>query len=114
MTTSRGVLGVVISYYNARSPDNLHSLVNQLLPEICRTDNSSQSFRTEIIITVNAVENGFRVTVPDPRVHKIVQPNQGFNIGARDHAYRCFPDFDNYLFLQDECEMASPTSLARY
>lgn len=32
-----------------------------------------------------------------------IRENRGFNLGAWDHAWRLLPDYDRFLFLQDDC-----------
>lgn len=35
--------------------------------------------------------------------HILLRENIGFNLGAWDHAWRRLPEYDHYLFLQDDC-----------
>lgn len=37
-----------------------------------------------------------------------IRENTGYNIGAWDHAWRCLPGYDRFLFLQDDCLVLRP------
>ena len=47
-------------------------------------------------------------------VHVILRLNTGMNIGAWDAGWRHHPDFENYLFLQDEVRLVQENWLSAY
>jgi hypothetical protein len=63
MTSARGVLGVVISYYNARPPENLYKLIDQLHSLTRDGSKGTKRFQTQIVVSINAVENGLSLAL---------------------------------------------------
>ncbi len=63
----------------------------------------------DIVVVVNRTTSGvLELPLPRDAVKAVLaRPNEGMNIGAWDHGWRSFPDYDGYLFLQDECELKS-------
>jgi hypothetical protein len=47
-------------------------------------------------------------------VPSLVRENTGMNIGGWNEAYQQQPDFDSYIFLQDECVIRNPDFLLAY
>jgi hypothetical protein len=62
--------------------------------------------------------NGSEYQVPSDLVagfrHIMQRENVGFNLGAWDHAWRRLPEYDHYLFLQDECFVRRKNWLRRF
>jgi hypothetical protein len=44
----------------------------------------------------------------------LTRPNEGMNIGAWDFAWRTLPDYDAYLFLQDDCVLKTVNWLGAF
>lgn len=88
---------VVISFYDQRSPKDLFKLLNSLGQhpsgthyDICIVVNSTGGFRFD--------SNAFTKEVI---LH--YRENTGMNIGAWDFGWQTYPQYRDYLFLQDEC-----------
>jgi GT2 family glycosyltransferase len=88
---------VVISYYDARPPANLLNLLRAI-------ETRDAGLKFDICIVVNR-ESGRNVDLPKltASVRLLSRPNTGMNIGAWDYGWRENPDYDYYVFLQDEC-----------
>jgi len=43
-----------------------------------------------------------------------IRENTGYNLGAWDHAWRQLPEYDRFLFLQDECLVKRPNWLGDF
>jgi hypothetical protein len=93
---------VVISFYEPRTALPLEELVYALSRTPAGAD-------FDIVLIVNRTTSGeLKWSFPMDTVKAVVsRPNEGMNIGAWDHGWRAFPDYDGYLFLQDECELKS-------
>jgi hypothetical protein len=84
---------IVVSHYDLRPKLNLQALIGSLI-----------SNRYDVVVVVNNDElNSIQRDLFCPGVVRINRPNHGMNIGAWDCAFREFPDYENYIFLQDEC-----------
>lgn len=93
---------VVVSFFEPRPMAPLEGLVHALSHTPAGAD-------FDIVVVVNRTTSG-RLALPVSigAVTTVVdRPNQGMNIGAWDHGWRHFPEYDGYLFLQDECELKS-------
>lgn len=88
---------VVVSYYDERPANELIRLLHQI-----RQTEAGAPFDTAIVVN-NA--SGEPLVLPghfgDLRIFH--RENTGFNIGAWQYAWRNAPDYDFYLFLQDDC-----------
>ena len=93
---------VVVSFYEPRPMAPLEGLVQALLHTPAGAD-------FDIVVVVNRTTSGpLALPVPVDAVTAVVdRPNEGMNIGAWDHGWRHFLEYDGYLFLQDECELKS-------
>lgn len=93
---------VVVSFYEPRPMAPLEELVHALLRTPAGAD-------FDIVVVVNRTTSGtLALPIPVDAVKAVLnRPNEGMNIGAWDHGWRHFPDYDGYLFLQDECELKS-------
>jgi hypothetical protein len=100
---------VVISFYEARPVMPLDALVSKLLASPAGAD-------FDLVVVVNRTSEGELVLSMGMGAAKEVvsRPNEGMNIGAWDHAWRTFPGYDGYLFLQDECELKSSPWLSPF
>jgi GT2 family glycosyltransferase/tetratricopeptide (TPR) repeat protein/2-polyprenyl-3-methyl-5-hydroxy-6-metoxy-1,4-benzoquinol methylase len=90
---------VVISHYDARSPDRLLALLDSM--------SSKPAGWTYAVRVVVNQETRKPLELPDRHrpVEVFYRENAGFNIGAWDFGWRADPAFDAYLFLQDECRV---------
>jgi hypothetical protein len=83
---------IVISYYAARAPNHLDSLLSQL-----------KLITNNIIIIINddnVIDDQFSVYYG---LKCIRRNNIGMNIGAWWSGFNNFPNYKYYIFLQDEC-----------
>ena len=65
----------------------------------------------DVAVIVNRTSSGEWALPPavgDAATAVVSRVNEGMNIGAWDHGWRCFPGYAGYLFLQDECELKAP------
>jgi hypothetical protein len=99
---------VVISYYDRRGTDHLMELLDTL-----RRFDAGAAFN--IAISVNQTSDQPLQLPPDHAGTQIFyRNNSGMNIGAWDHAWRQLPDYDFFLFLQDECYVVRNDWLAAF
>ncbi len=94
---------IVISYYNERTNIYLERLIHTL-----------KKINADILVVTNsnaATENIIKVT---DNVKYLTRFNTGMNIGAWDAGFRICPDYNNYIFLQDECYISNQEFLSRY
>lgn len=93
---------VVISFYEPRPLLPLEELIRALSQTLAGAD-------FDIVLIVNRTTSGeMALPFPTDAFKAIVnRPNEGMNIGAWDHGWRQFPDYQGYLFLQDECVLKS-------
>lgn len=100
---------VVVSFYEPRPMDHLERLVHALSRTPAGVD-------FDIVVVVNRMTTGtLALPVAVDAVKAVVnRPNEGMNIGAWDDGWRHFPDYDGYLFLQDECELKSECWLSPF
>lgn len=91
---------VVVSFFEPRSSAHLQRLLSDLLEKPAGTD-------FDILVVVNRTSSeALQFSTPLGDVVKVLErPNEGMNIGAWDHAWRSSPNYEGYLFLQDECEL---------
>jgi GT2 family glycosyltransferase len=87
---------VVISTWTGNPPDYLLRLCDSIVEHPAGAD-------YELALCANGKDY-----VPPTRVaslfkHVLVRENTGFNLGAWDHAWRSLPEYDRFLFLQDDC-----------
>jgi hypothetical protein len=88
---------VIISHYNAWSPKQLISLLDQI-------HDIPAGYPFSVRIVVNQAEDRL-IELPEKyaNVNIYYRKNSGYNIGAWDYGWRQSPQADYYLFLQDEC-----------
>ena len=91
---------VVISYWSQRSIKPLQKLIDQIYKI-----NSGAIFDTLIVCNgdKNKVTNFLSQSNLSNKIKVIERENYGFNIGAWDAGWRYLPDYQNFLFLQDDC-----------
>lgn len=94
---------VVVSYYDRRPPSELIALLDQIA-EI----DAGATF--DLCVVVNATEGGRPIELPDRHksVELLYRANHGYNVGAWQHGWQSKPEYDFYLFLQDECVIRRP------
>ena len=112
---------VVISHYAADGSSNLQQLLAQVIfsnpgckIQICIVincdgslddqNNYKNSTKVKIDGMIIRMIVGNEIDLPQdlPEIHWHVRDNIGMNIGAWDYGWRAHPDFEGYLFLQDE------------
>jgi hypothetical protein len=99
---------IVISYYDRRP---LHNLI-ELLRSISRYPGGGEF---EICVVVNRTkEEAIHLPEEFSSIPIEYRHNVGMNIGAWDHGWRTHQDFQDYLFLQDECYIVRENWLAGY
>jgi hypothetical protein len=99
---------VVISHYNAWSPDQLVILLDQL-----RSVPSGYPFRCLVVVN-QAVDRPLELPPEYADVPILHRENTGYNIGAWDHGWRTADRADYYLFLQEECKILRPDWLGSF
>jgi hypothetical protein len=83
----------VVNHYDRRPKDSLESLLNQL-----------RAYDLQVLVVINSDEEKTSSTWRETsKLRYLRRPNAGMNIGAWSEGYARMPDFDYYLFLQDEC-----------
>lgn len=96
MKPSRKTL-IVVSHYDLRPKIILRELINSLI-------DSSVGNQYDVVVVVNKDDlNSIERDIFCPGVICINRPNHGMNIGAWDCAFHEFPEYEYYIFLQDEC-----------
>jgi hypothetical protein len=94
----------VVNHYDRRPKDSLDQLLAQLKPHGMR-----------VLVVINSDdEKTSQVQRESPRLSVMHRPNLGMNIGAWSDGYLHMPDFDYYLFLQDECRIENGEFLDAY
>lgn len=95
---------VVVSHYEPNPKQPLAKLTGTL-----------ESLAENILVVVNddaAASESIESAGQSVRV--IRRPNTGMNIGGWDSAFHAFPDYDFYIFLQDECQIVRDDFIVRY
>lgn len=97
---------VVISHYNRWPVDQLVALLDQTV-----TVPAGMPFDTCIVVNQAEPE---QLVLPERHRHVPVlhRENTGYNIGAWDLGWRSNPQYECYLFLQEECQIVRPNWLA--
>ena len=99
---------VVISYYDRRPINPL----NNLLESMREFD---AGIEYSICVVVNRTTNKeLKLSFNEKPLSILYRKNTGMNIGAWDHAWRSKPEFDSFLFLQDECYITKNNWLAEF
>lgn len=94
----------MVSNYKPRGLEKAKQLlasIRRVHPDILLVINDDEAINPSL----TEFENNFRV---------LIRPNTGMNIGAWDAAWRHSPEFDYYLFLQDECSLLDDQFLDAY
>jgi len=91
-----GKLLVVINQFDQRPLDDLLNLLEAL-----HSHDDDTAFDTCVVINQSLAVRKVRELPGVEFLH--YRENTGMNIGAWDYGWRCHPDYDFYLFLQDEC-----------
>ena len=101
MQAPRKDLCIIVSHYNARPSIELIRLLYQLKDQAA---NVHPQFSVDLIVVVN-MESTIRLELPSELKEIEVQyrENTGFNMGSWEYGWRNNPNYDGYLFLQDEC-----------
>ena len=99
---------VVISYYNARSPQPLIGLLESM-----QTHEPGCIYDTCIVVN-RAIDQDLVLPAALSHHSILYRPNTGFNISAWEHGWRSCPDADFFLFLQDDCVVHRDNWLKAY
>ena len=95
---------VVVSHYNARTKEDLQLLLNQLEP-----------LAPNILVVINDDNHkGPAEFLSGMQTPCLRRANTGMNIGGWNEAFQQRPDFDHYIFLQDECRIVANDFLTIY
>jgi hypothetical protein len=94
---------IIISFYEQRRVEYLQSLINQILP-------LTQNF----IVVINSDSREKIEIVNKDNVRYVFRPNIGMNIGAWYCGCQLFPEYSNYIFLQDECVILNTNFIQNY
>ena len=100
---------IVISYYAKRSKIYLESLLSQFSNigyDVAIVINDDNMSKVEIINT-NSYNFNYKIVC-------IKRPNIGMNIGAWNEGYNFFPNYEYYIFLQDECRVIQKNFTEKY
>lgn len=87
---------VVISYWTGNPIFNLHNLLSTM-------DKYEAGVSHKLCLCVNGNEFFLPSELEGRFEHVFIRENRGFNLGAWDHAWRQLPDYDYFLFIQDDC-----------
>ena len=85
---------VVVSYYSARTSLYLKKLLSDIA--YCHQN---------LLLVINKDNCSAESLSFVDGHHALVRPNIGMNIGAWDAAYKHFPQYGYYIFIQDECQL---------
>jgi hypothetical protein len=99
---------VVVSYYDARDPNLLMSLLHEI-----ETIDSGANFDLIIVVNQDAAVDA-RATPDLSRYRTYYRENSGFNLGAWQHGWQNAKGYRHYLFLQDECKIERPNWLGAF
>lgn len=89
---------MVVSFFEPRPSQALQTLLHTL-----RNTDAGAAFDLAVVINRSGSTPLMRPDWMQQADFVLERPNEGMNIGAWDFAWRTLPDYDNYLFLQDEC-----------
>lgn len=90
---------VIISFYSERSVKPLLNLIKQI-------DEIKAGLPFDVAIVCNTEQLkpvNLSLKLDSKQIKFLVRENTGFNLGAWDYGWRKLPDYDYYLFLQDDC-----------
>jgi len=95
---------LVISHYNSRPKDQLKKLIE--------VTNDLAVDRLIVINDDNCKENNLKKELNN--LFFLLRPNIGMNIGGRNDAFFCLPNYAYYIFIQDECLILNKDFLTLY
>lgn len=97
---------VVVSHYQGRPLEPLHRLMAQL---------KALPAPPTLLLVINDDGCASESLTSQDQVQILRRPNTGMNIGAWHAAFHCYGTrYQNYLFMQDECEIMRPDFLEAY
>ncbi|MBR0657310.1 glycosyltransferase family A protein [Plastoroseomonas arctica] len=99
---------IIISHYNLYSTLCLESLIAQIQDDF-------ETGHAHCFVVVNFAQRKI-LELPGLRrpVSILYRENTGMNIGAWDHGWRAAFNYDNFIFLQEECRILRVGWLAAY
>ena len=103
MSMSKYKTLITISHYIQRSKNHLNNLVSSL------KHNESSLF-----ITINDDNSDIEKKTTFKNINTLIRPNKGMNIGSWNASYSNNPNFDFYIFLQDECVIQNDNFVKNY
>lgn len=95
---------VVVSHYARRPKTQLTQLTEKL-----------RTLASNILVVINDDSAPAEsIDTSHGSVPILRRPNTGMNIGGWNAAYNLYPDFDFYIFMQDECEVIRDDFIPAY
>jgi hypothetical protein len=94
---------IVVAHYASRPRAHLDDLIKKL-----------SSLTTDLIIVINDDDVFDNEVLIEDGVKFIRRQNIGMNISAWWYAYSKFPNYENYVFLQDECVVINDNFVSAY
>jgi hypothetical protein len=100
---------LVISHYDQRDREPLRNLIASI-----EQFDAGREYDVCIVVNRDRAEGSLDLGIPRRDVTVLERENLGMNIGAWDHAWRTLPEYDSYLFLQDDCYVRRAGWLAAF
>ena len=94
---------ITISHYHKRNKNHLNNLVSSL-----------KSYRSDLYIIINNENTDTEKKSTFKKIDTLIRPNIGMNIGSWNASYLNKPNFDFYIFLQDECVILNHDFVKKY
>ena len=94
---------ITISHYNKRQKNNLNRLLSSLKNQNC-----------DLVVVINDDNFTFEKNKTYKNTRTLIRSNTGMNIGSWNASYYNNPNFDFYIFLQDECVILNEDFIEKY
>ena len=94
---------ITISHYDERSKNHLNNLISSL-----------KNYESSLSIIINDDNSDKEKKTKFRNINTLIRPNTGMNIGAWNSSYSNNPNFDFYIFLQDECLIGNNDFVSKY
>lgn len=98
---------VVVAYFDQRPLQPLFTLLDSMQAHDAGVD-------YDLVVVVNTTDGERLEHLRSAGVPCLEKSNLGMNIGSWDHGWRTAPDHDEFLFLQDDCEVVRPNWLRAF
>jgi hypothetical protein len=99
---------VIVSHYNAWPTDQLVALLDQM-----QAIPPGHPFRCRVVVN-QAEDKPLELPSRHSAVEVFYRENVGYNIGAWEYGWRQPSDADEFLFLQEECQILRPNWLRAF